>query len=208
MDREYNDRYWEKEPTSHNLSLFLIRNLRPVFAKKYAKIMSKFVNDINRPKILEVGCGTAATLHYLKSYISDLAGYGIDSSQVAVDIAESKGNNFNFLKGDAFDLPFKDNFNLAYSVGLIEHFSREEALDIMLQKKAAVVKNGYIGAVVPAKIGLLNLYERCLGKKWLFDTEIPFTGRELKEFMERMNLKDVRIYYVYFMTLLGIGRKV
>ncbi len=208
MNREYNDEYWTKEPTSHNISLFLIRNLRPVFTKKYAKIISKLVNDINRPKILEVGCGTASTLHYLKRYISDFEGYGIDSSQEAVNIAKSKGNNFKFLKGDAFDLPFKDDFNLVYSVGLIEHFSREQALEILLQKKSAAVKNGIVGAVVPAKFGLLNFYEKCLGKRWLFEVEIPFTIKELKGLMEKAGLKDVKIFYVYFMTLLGIGRKV
>ena len=112
MTREYNDEYWQKELSSYNISLFLIRRLRPIFAKKYASVMHKLTKYIGQPRILEVGCGTAATLSYLKNIIPGLIGYGIDSSQKAIDIAKARENNFSFLKGDAFDLPFKDFFNL------------------------------------------------------------------------------------------------
>lgn len=208
MARRYDDEYWTKESASYDITLFLIRKLRPFFARSYAGIMKKTIAGMDRPRVLEVGCGTAATLKCLKKNTPELVGYGIDTSRVAIEMASENEKKCRFFKGDALRLPFKERFHLAYSIGLIEHYSRQQALEVMSQKKLALVRGGYAGAVVPARGGLLDMYEKIMGEKWLFEKEIPFTGNELKRLMECAGLKEVNIYYVYFMTLLGIGRKV
>ena len=156
---------------------------------------------------MEVGCGTAKTLNYLKKNTRSLSGYGVDLSQIAIDIAKGKTDSFHFFKADAAHLPFKEKFDLVYSVGLIEHFERDKAKEILRQKISTIVEGGYLSAVVPAKYGLLYLYEKCMGEKWPFETEIPFTKNELKNSLMDIGLKDTKVYYINFMTLLGIGKK-
>lgn len=207
MARRYDDEYWTKEATSYDITLFLIRNLRPFFARRYARIMRETIARIERPMVLEVGCGTAATLKYLRKSTPELEGYGFDTSRVAIEIARGNEGKCRFFRGDALNIPFKERFDLAYSIGLIEHYSREEAVEVISQKKIALVRGGYAGAVVPAKGGLLDMYERFMGDRWLFEKEIPFTREELKRLLEKAGLKEVEVHYIYFMTLLGIGRK-
>ncbi len=206
MAREYNDEYWSKEADSFNLTMFLIRRLRPVFARSYARIMAPLIPASVRPRVLEAGCGTAATLHYLKALRPGISGFGIDSSRVAIEIARETERGSSFFMGDALNLSFRGGFDLVYSIGLIEHYSRERAVELLREKRRVTKEGGWVGAVVPARVGLLNLYEKCLGSQWLFAEEFPFSPSELQDLMERASLRDVRVHYVYAMTLLGVGR--
>jgi ubiquinone/menaquinone biosynthesis C-methylase UbiE len=95
-DNIFKTRDWGKYP-----DLSIVR-----FASKYFKNADK--KKIN---ILELGCGIGANLFYFAK--ENYSTYGIDGSQVAIDIAKKRFRKekikANFFQGDIIRLPFSDN---------------------------------------------------------------------------------------------------
>ena len=58
-------------------------------------------------KIIDVGCGTGATLARLKR-IHELCGIGIDPSAILLDQGRRKGSDLTFVLGAGENLPFRD----------------------------------------------------------------------------------------------------
>lgn len=90
-----------------------------------------FVTDLARcSKVIEIGTGTA-TLSAFLSHLCDLS-VSVDNSdgvlRSAREFLSSIRARVPLVKTDAFRLPFADqSFDAAYSQGLFEHFSDEDA---------------------------------------------------------------------------------
>lgn len=70
------------------------------------------ISEIKNKKILEVGCGVGGGLNFLSRIFPENQFIGLDLSQSAVDIANSRyavKNKVEFVYGDAERLPFEDN---------------------------------------------------------------------------------------------------
>jgi len=53
--------------------------------------------------------------------------------------------NANFIKGDIFSIPFKDNyFDFSWSVGVVEHYTKKEIRKIICEMIRVTKSNGYI----------------------------------------------------------------
>ena len=94
------------------------------FFRRYLK---KFISKETR--FLEVGCGTATLTLSLAPLMKELV--GVDIAQAALDLsrkhAEEMGvKNSKFEHGDCLNLPFKDEFDVVWSQGLMEHFEHPE----------------------------------------------------------------------------------
>lgn len=105
----------------------------------------------NNGSILDIGSGMGYTDLYLTSY-----GYsviGIDNDQRIVDRATAFGKQLGldttFKLGDAFDLSDEyGKHDLAFSVGVLEHFDREVTVQL-LQEQAKCAKQVLI--CIPTK---------------------------------------------------------
>ncbi len=107
-------------------------------------------------RILEVGCGPGFSCMYLSS-----CGYsvtGIDNDLSIVEMANNFCNRFEmpakFEQGDAFNLePYHHKFDLAFSVGVLEHFDREVTVQL-LQEQARCASKVLI--IIPSKYTALS----------------------------------------------------
>src|SRR3989344_39125 len=88
--------------------------------KMNVDFVGNFKKDI---KILEVGCNFGVQLLSLsKLGFENL--YGIEINPKIVEFSRKKANFLNIIVGDAFNIPFKDDyFDLVFTSGLLIHIS-------------------------------------------------------------------------------------
>ena len=118
MVKEYYERYWAKEtfdeqgfanlpPQRHNLEMDkIIGSLKPYVSGR----------------VLDAGCGDGFVTNALSKLPSVNEIMGLDISETAIRIAQSKYPKLDFKVGQVTDLPFESNyFDAVTSVELIEH---------------------------------------------------------------------------------------
>jgi len=88
--------------------------------------------DLKGKTILEVGTGTG-------QYSIELAKHGaictgIDLEQGSIDVANRIGKDCNttavFSKADLFDLSVRSHYHIVFSMGTVEHFTKQEIIDM------------------------------------------------------------------------------
>jgi SAM-dependent methyltransferase len=203
------DSFWATHASSEDVFHYLLWRIRFLFSKAYASKIFGYMGKVSDANILEVGCGSARTLHYLNDYLGGSACFGFDLSPIAIQIVKKISPDFHAGVASAFDLPLAANkFNASFSIGLIEHFTREQAAQMVSEKVRVTLPGGVVGIVVPWKSSVYNLIVRkAFGRHWPFGDENPFRRKELADFMEALKLKDVKIHVIYGSALIGIGRK-
>jgi ubiquinone/menaquinone biosynthesis C-methylase UbiE len=89
---------------------------------------------LKQPQVLDLGCGTGR--------LSYFATHGADISESMLSIAQSKYPEKQFVKTDAFDLPFKDDsFDVVFSMHMIMHFEHSD-LERLLKEVHRTLKPG------------------------------------------------------------------
>ncbi|KHN52893.1 hypothetical protein OI70_19015 [Dickeya fangzhongdai] len=118
--------------------------------KVYAqKLFCEKISTINNNSYLEVGCGGSLSVHYLSKH-DNVISYGLDYDDMAIEYSQFLKKQLNsnavILKGNAFSLPFDDNsIDCVFSIGMIEHYSKEEQLKILTEMARVAKKNLIIG---------------------------------------------------------------
>lgn len=102
------------------------------------------VRDLVDPRpgerILDLGCAAGAISDYVSAF--GARPVGVDSSPIAVEVAESLFPGLEFRLGDVTDLPFADaSFDKAVAADLVEHLTDED-FDRMLAEAARVLVPG------------------------------------------------------------------
>ena len=137
-------------------------------------------------RIIEVGTGTGALAVLLAAH-----GYkvlAIDNNPQVIERAKGFAEHFHvpcsFEIGDGFNLArYEDKFDLAFSSGLIEHFTAEDAAR-MLREKGKTAK--YVLAAVPTWFALRN--DPITGPSGAR----PIRLKELKNLFEQAGLEVLR----------------
>lgn len=201
------DSFWATHATKDDLFHILLWRIRFLFTSKYAYHLSSYTSRLTSAKLLEVGCGSARTLHYLEQQYGASTCYALDLSPEAIKVARQLSPNFLAGVASAYDLPIHENeIDVSFSIGLIEHFTREQAAQMVREKIRVTRPGGTVGIVVPWQSSIYNLIIRkAFGKHWPFGNEFPFHRRELTEFMENLGLSEIKIHVIYGSSLLGIG---
>ncbi len=203
------DSFWADHASSENMFHWMLWRIRFMFSRAYAIRIFKYMEKKPNANLLEVGCGSARTLHYLDGFLSGSRCFGLDLSAIALRLLLSISPTYNATVGSAFELPLvADQFDASFSIGLIEHFTREQAAQMVNEKIRVTRSGGVVGIMVPWQSSVYNLIVRkAFGRHWPFGHENPFRRAELATFMETLGLQDVKIHVIYGSTLLGIGRK-
>ena len=117
--KEYTDR--------NNLSL---EELEKLYKENYGftrtELNTLFLDKIDRSKkILEIGSNIGVQLLCLqKMGFKNL--YGIEPQEYAVQLSKDRTKNINIIKGDAFDIPFKDEFfDIVFTSGVLIHIHKQ-----------------------------------------------------------------------------------
>lgn len=203
------DSFWAEHASRNNLLHRLLWLARFLFSSAYARNLAQFSGNYSAASMLEVGCGSARTLHYLEKRIQPRQCLAFDLSPQAVRVARAISPQFHPAVANALSLPLPDaSVDISFSIGLVEHFSREQARQMMAEKVRVTQPGGVVAVVVPWQNSVYNLIvRRAFGKYWPFGDEYPFRRKELAQMLVDTGLKDVRIFVIYGSTLLGAGRK-
>ena len=124
FESNLSNRHWLKEAVSQ------FQFMQPLYG-----MIQRYVPS--NGKILDIGCGLGFNDLYLTSL-----GYqttGIDNDTRIVEAAKKNAQTMElateFKLGDAFDLKGeKDEYDLAYSIGVLEHFDREVTIDLLKEQ--------------------------------------------------------------------------
>lgn len=151
---------------------------------------SKLLSMTDGPvrSILELGCGTASTLEQLRRRTGARC-VGVDRSPEAIAEARRTHPSLELLEGDIFDLPWADRtFDLVYSVGLLEHFSRADQRRLLSTHERLSAR--HVALMVPADGLLMNsilfVNKRLLGRSGTWADEEVFSAELLRRnFPER-----------------------
>lgn len=120
-----------------------------------AKILPQIRNIDSTAKILELGCGPGIFLTFLKNE-GFLNAEGIDISAEQVQIAQNKGvkaqvaNVFEFLKEQP------EKFQMIFALDFIEHFTKEELLQLIPLISNALQPGGLFILHTPNGEGLFS----------------------------------------------------
>lgn len=203
------DTFWAEHASPSNLFHRLLWLARFLFSSAYAGRLAQFSAPIAEPILLEVGCGSARTLHYLEKHLRPRQCLAFDLSPQAIRLTQALSPHFHAAVADAVALPLPAaSVDISFSIGLIEHFSRETACAMMREKVRVTRPGGVVAVMVPWKNSVYNLIvRRAFGKAWPFGEEYPFRRGELTAMMQEIGLEDVTMFVIYGSTLLGAGRK-
>lgn len=86
-----------------------------------------FLRGVDRSaRILEVGCNVGDQLFCLQNMgFKNL--YGVEPQEGAIEFARKRTPDINIIKGDAFDIPFRDRyFDVVYTSGVLIHISPKD----------------------------------------------------------------------------------
>jgi len=147
------------------------------------------LTGLEQPRILDVGCGTGATMGFLERY-GEVT--GVDVSPQAVKYSQGQGRT-QLCLADGAHLPFVEgSFDLVTALDLLEHLEQET---VGLREMWRVLKNGgHLLAVVPAFAFLWSDFDRFSGHYRRYDRS------ELRERIESAGFEVTRLSY--FNTLL------
>jgi demethylmenaquinone methyltransferase/2-methoxy-6-polyprenyl-1,4-benzoquinol methylase len=115
--------------------------VNPIF---YSNEMRKMVVDMAEIEdgdyVVEVGCGTGFTTEEIVSRVGERNVVAVDLTPEQMQKAIAKFPAVNFLRGDAENLPFKDDsFDAAISAGSIEYWPNPQK---GIEEMARVTKSG------------------------------------------------------------------
>lgn len=182
-----------------------VRKLRWLYVanRQLAKLFQRGLDPFKRLKLIEIGCADSLWLPYLaQNYNSEV--YGIDFSEIGCQLAKRnlaiKGVEATIICQDffAFAKSHPMEFDFAYSMGVIEHFT--DPMGILREMRRILKVGGKMLIVIPnlrgmytpiAKIASPNLLEkhkvirpvdlrRYLQTVGFSVTEVGYTGGALK----------------------------
>jgi SAM-dependent methyltransferase len=202
------DSFWAEHASSDHVFHRLLWRIRFLFSQAYARRLLAAADGCALTRLLEVGCGSARTLHYLNQKLPAGAGYALDKSPEAIKVVRQISPGFLCAVADAGCLPLEcDTFDITFSIGLIEHFERSVAAMMVCEMVRVTSPPGLVAVMVPWRNSFYNLVRNVFGQRWPFGHEQPFTRREIARFMAARGLADVQVHTIYGSTLLAIGRK-
>lgn len=182
QDQQYWDKYWKE---NKNKETFF--NGMVALARKYyfAKAFARFINNhfpVVGKKICEIGTGSGLTLAHLKK-MGAAACVGIDYSAESITLAREMNPDCEFIKADAFATGLPDKqFDLIYSLGMLEHYNREDQRKLISEQKRLAKECVFIE--VPYDVFYfrwLFALNRKLGRTMTFSDEELFTKETFKK---------------------------
>jgi SAM-dependent methyltransferase len=153
----------------------------------------------SHPRVLELGCGGSAWLAHLALRGHDVTGIDLEPSAVVLAAANLKGAGAmgDVMCGNAFAPP--DNliaqFELVYSLGLMEHFNG--VVSLLQQVRRYLVPGGQIITLVPNFQGVNWCLQR-LGDRAILETHVVYSAAQLRDCHERAGFRTRYSGYLGF----------
>lgn len=143
----YKDKLYEKYVSSHAGNLYReeisANNIRKQFST-WNRYFGDFLPESKQSKILDLGCGNGSFVYWIyEKGFSDVLGVDLSVEQVEIS---KKLKIENIIQGDAIEfLKGKKNyFDVIFMRDFIEHFKKEEILNILKLVYESLKKGGEV----------------------------------------------------------------
>lgn len=185
---------WNSVWSKNNTISKAINKGRNFYNQRFIKL---FRSSFDKNKsFLEIGCGTSSLLLSMALHFKKVT--GLDLSDEALKIskknaAKMKVKNATFVKGDCFNIPFKDNtFDIVWSQGLIEHFPNPKK--VVEEHYRVCKKGGLIIISTPLKYSYQHLWYiitrlRFLRQFWPWTDQDFYTKKKYQNLISDKNWK-------------------
>lgn len=136
--------------------------------------------------LMELGGGNSCFYHLLTQACRPAAYYVVDNNQVGLDrFRERLGDNEKtvLINGDILAMDLDIACDLVFSVGLIEHFNREDTRKAIASHFSALKEGGILILSFPTPTFLYRATRKMaeLLGMWIFHDERPLVRREVME---------------------------
>jgi len=153
------------------------------------RLLNGLLGDVDQPRILDVGCGTGATMGFLEQF-GEVT--GIDVSPLAIECCRQQGRE-RLCLADGQSLPFADgSFDLVAALDMLEHLEHDS--EGLREAWRVLEAGGRALLVVPAFTFLWSDFDRFSGHYR------RYTSSELRDKVEHAGFDITRLSY--FNTLL------
>jgi len=110
---------------------------------EYAKYLAKELRKRNKPRILDLGCGTGTLLKFFEDTLPQTDLIGVDFSEELLKIAKNKLKRATLINSDFATFQDKDKFDAIIATFSLIH-STDDELKILIPKiYEMLVENGY-----------------------------------------------------------------
>lgn len=156
--RGFKDALYENYRSTHNAHLYgtiTLESIRKNFSVWNYYYGTHLPSDMNA-SILDIGCGDGAFVYFLQQ-----KGYknieGIDLSEEQVETGLQLGiKNLKVEDVNTFLMNQSDRFDLIIARDVIEHFTRQEAFELLLKISSALKPGGKFMMQVPNGQGIFH----------------------------------------------------
>lgn len=183
---------WDKQWKHYNRAPFFKPNHKVI-----QEIVQCFDGDVKNKKILEIGAGSGCDILCLSKM--GARGYALDFSSESIKTIQywSKKTDtaIHIKQADILHLPYtKPQFDMVYSVGLMEHF--EDPIPLLKQQVSIIKKGGFLLVDVPQKYSLYTIakHVRMSFGTHPFGWETEYSLGDLRKISEKLHTKIVRFY--------------
>ena len=109
------------------------------------KVIEKKLINSNKKNILEIGCGDAGRLNYLKNKFFNNNYFGLDPSTLAIKFGKKTNSNLKLKTGDASELKFVNNkFDIVIYGFCLYLCDDDDLFKISSECYRVLKKNGFI----------------------------------------------------------------
>ncbi len=189
---DYREKFYEKYVTKNTLYLYgklSVKDIKKQFVV-WEKYFSEFLPKNKEASIIELGCGNGGLIYWLQS-LGYFNASGIDASAEQIEYAKSFGAK-NIAQADLVEfLRDKSEFyNVIFLRDVIEHFNKNEILDILDMVYKALKKEGLLIIQTPNSASIFGSRYRYHD----FTHEVGLTENSLRQLMLINNFSDLRFY--------------
>lgn len=167
----------------------------------------KFMEDIERGSVLEVGCGGGHHSVNLAKRGFEITAIDISLNglRAAKNLAEHEDQNILFLCGDIKRLPFEDNaFDICFCSLILHHFT---ALNNIIKELSRVTKKYFVAfevnALDPISFVRFNIINPVFGIKNISKNQRALFPKKLGKVLAKNGFKNINIKYEDIHDYLG-----
>ncbi len=206
--KEYWDEFWGegqlKHPT-YNLERGVFPSIRLLLEQCITETRARL--QAERLKVVDCGSGEGLIMRLLAEQFENIDVFGIeysDAIEKSRKMAADLGLEFNLIRADLlqpWEPQYVEQFDIACSFGLIEHFENPE--EVLSQLARSVKPGGMIISVIPNFNGLFNaLWKFYDGDNYAY--HVPIRHAELSALHEQVGLGQVRFYTLGIPVIPGV----
>jgi hypothetical protein len=183
---------------------------RKITAKRLVKVFLKIREKLQRPiSVAEWGGANSCFFETIKKEVSPVSYSILDNNPLGLDFFRKRiGTAFGtVVEADVLNFQGTEQFDLVYSVGLIEHFAPKDTWKSVEAHWSLVKRGGYMVLFFPTPTWLYRIvrqFAEWLGL-WIFHDERPIKPEEIiRQLPLNAVLEDQFIIWPIFLTQAGL----